>query len=347
VNAGKLFKLILLILLPACLLLSGCAYVAIHEDAAQEELPNLDPEEGVARDVSVTLYYRLTGEKYLVGVTRNVAVRANERVESAIIRTLLSGVPPLSNNVTPLFSAGTEIMDVTLDGGILYVTLSAEFLDESALERTKSELRSFYEKNVYDQREYDYRVAQAEARMYLERSLAVYSLVNTLTQYSDNEVRVQFLVDEYNTGGGVRLTRSELGIAAPEDADSELIEPMGFVEDAVATPLSIMDCVLSHMQRGEYELAYPLFAESENDESQKPTYATFETEMLSLGTLVHYEIKNSKLSDDQSYAYVYVDLEFKYADAKESIIQNARFLMKREGDLYKTGYETYKSAFER
>ena len=341
-NKARLFKIIVSLALAACCMLAcGCAYVAISEDRVQEGLADLDPEEGVARDITVTLYYRLTDERYLVGVTRNVGVRANEREGNAIIRTLLSGVPLLSGNVSALFGTGVSLVDVMLEGSILYVTLSREFLDETALNKTKNELRSFYEKNMYTQEEYEARVAQVEAKANEERALAVYSLVNTLTQYFDDGVRVQFLVDTSATGTGERLTRSRLGIAVAEGADSELVEPMSFVQDVVASASSVMDCALRHMQKGEYEFAYPLFAESENDESQKPAYAAFETEMLALGVLESYEIRGAREYERENYAYVYVDLKFRYAGGRENTIQNARLFMKREGDLYKVGHETY------
>ena len=95
-------KLMLAWILSLCLLLIGCSGRILMEDRNNEGLPVLDPEDGVAKDISVVLYYRLTGEAYLVPITRNISVRANERAETAIIRTLLEGVPQqsLSNNVS-------------------------------------------------------------------------------------------------------------------------------------------------------------------------------------------------------------------------------------------------------
>ena len=89
-------RAVALLLAGCCLLLAGCTSRIIQEDRLQDNLPVLDPEDGVARDISVVLYYRLTGEAYLVPVTRNISVRANERTETAMIRTLLEGVPQQS-----------------------------------------------------------------------------------------------------------------------------------------------------------------------------------------------------------------------------------------------------------
>lgn len=321
-----------------CLLLTGCGARLIAEDRAPDDLPLLNPEEGVAKDINVELYYRLSGEAYLVPVIRNISVRANERAETAIVRTLLEGVPQqsLSANVSTPFPAGTNIVEVSLEGGILYITLSAEFLDDSIVANVR-------QASAFDS--YEEALRRAEEEMYLARRMGVYSLVNTLSRYLDKETRVQILVDTQGTGKGDRLPGGVLGLGSRADAGSDLIVPLGFDSEVVASPESIVSCMLSRMQSGEYEMAYVLFQEAAVEGVQKPTYANFETEMLSLGSLTGFEVLSAREAEDGT-AEVTVNLDFKTAAGKEAHIEKADILLKREGDLYKIGYGSFKSILE-
>ena len=120
----------LMLLLTLC----GCSRGMIKEDSVHEDLPDIDPEAGIAKDMRTKLYYRLTDEAYLVGVTATITVYAGEREERAMIRTLMEGTPPLSGNISAVIPAGTEIVDVSLEGAILYVTLSAEFFNTNIVD---------------------------------------------------------------------------------------------------------------------------------------------------------------------------------------------------------------------
>ncbi|MEA5059042.1 MAG: GerMN domain-containing protein [Candidatus Pelethousia sp.] len=322
-----------------CLLFCGCGSSVIAEDRVKDDLPLLDPKDGVAKDVSVELYYRLTGEAYLVPITRNVSVRANERTETAIIRTLLEGVPQqtLSSNVSALFPAGTSIVDVSLDSGILYVTLSPEFLDESIVESVRRAGNAFGS--------YEAALQRAEEELYLTRRLGIYSLVNTLTGYVEGKMRVQILVDTDGTGKGSRLPMETLGLSTGKDLDSDLIEPLDYHAEAVVSPERIVSCMLSRMVNGEFEMAYALFMEAAAGGVQKPTYANFETEMLSLGNITGFTILLSNETEEGT-AVITANLDFKNAVGDLHHIENAEILLKREGDLYKIGYGPFKSILE-
>lgn len=329
-----------ILLLCLCMALSGCAIGGIRQDSVIEDLPQIDPEDGVTRDVAITLYYRLTNENYLVGISRSISVRANERVEKAMIRTLLDGVPlqALSGNVSPLFPADTRIVEVSAVGGIMYVTLSTEFFDTSAYDETRSAAEFSYQSGTISRETYERMEREAYEALLLTRRLAVYSLVNTITQYNSG-MRVAVLVDD-GSGTGVRLKLGDLGLTAGEQADSELTEPMKFIEDCVVTPEIVTQCLLTHLVNGEYDLAYPLISEDDGSGVQKPQYANFETEMLSLGTLKSFSLSGYALGDDGSQARIRADFVFVSADGVQEELKNQTLVLRREGDLYKLGYGT-------
>lgn len=329
-------------------LMSGCASFStsvIKEDSVKEDLPEIDPDAGAVKEVQVKLFYRLTEEAYLVGVTGNITVLSNERVEKAIISELLNGTPPLTNNISSVIPEGTEVVDVTQDGSILYVTLSGEFLTNETVDRAAEESKPYLEKNMISQEEYYRRIATATAETYTVRRLTVCSIVNAITLYNP-DVRVQILVDTENTGTGQRVSRSELGFERITGLDSDLMEPMEYNEAAVATPANIADCALTRIMNGELDKAYRLFAETESGGLQKPTYADFETEMSGICTISAYEITDCELDEDEGHASVHVDMTVTDADGTERELKDAVITMKSEGNIYKLGYSAFLALIE-
>ena len=211
----------LMLLLTLC----GCSRGMIREDSVHEDLPDIDPEAGIAKDMRAKLYYRLTDEAYLVGVTATITVYAGEREERAMIRTLMEGTPPLSGNISAVIPAGTEIVDVSLEGAILYVTLSAEFFNTDIVDEAIADGSRLMENGLLSRAEYEARVENAREEMYLARRLAAQSIVNTITA-NRPDVSVQLLF-ELN-GSAARVRRTELGLETFGGGSHDLLEPMEF-----------------------------------------------------------------------------------------------------------------------
>lgn len=337
-----LLALLLVFLLSGCALLPGAG---IREDSVREDLPAIDPEAGVEREIQVKLYYRLTGEAYLVGVRSSLSVFSNERAEKAMVRALLSGIPPLTNNISEVIPEHTKIVDVSLDGGILYITLSGDFFDTSIVEKAQDENRQYLDSGFITGAEYNARVAAARREMYLCRELSVCAIVNTISEY-DPSIRVQILFDVDGSGEGARVAREELGFPPNQEANSDLLEPMSYVADVVVSPLTLVKCALDRMMGGEYEKAYVLFAETESGGMQKPTYANFETEMLSFGRITAYTLYSYTVSDDTGQAQVRADLEITNASGEIMTLRDVTVTLRSEGNLYKLGYDAFKQLLE-
>ncbi len=312
---------------------AGCFGKVIVEDGEQLALSDVDPEDGIERSASVTLYYRLTNEKYLVGVNRSISVRAGERTETAVIRTLIEGVPLLATNVSALFPEGTKIVDISYENDILYVTFSEEILydgDVASLER----------EDYLSDDDYDRAVSEATSEMYLKRRLAVLSVVNTVVG-SDGDAKVQIMVDNNGSGSGSRMPYETFGF---EERSGGIMEPMGFDGSVVATPEKVAGCLLERMVNGQYEMAYPLIAESDYTGEAKPAYADFETEMMSCGRLESYEITG--LNRDEYGTYALAELRIASPDGTVKRVSNAKLYLEDEGDLYKVGYGSLKALME-
>ncbi len=297
-------------LILAALLMCGCMQSEIREDTERASLPEIDPGAGVGRDVDVTLYFRLADEPALVPVQRTVTVRANEYVEAAVIRQLIAGPAALYGDLESVIPQNTRLVETGREGGILYVTLSKDILSSA---------------NTKAPRE------QAE----LESRLAVYAIVNSLCALGGAN-RVQIMVDMNGTGEGTRVPPFSLGFG---QTSSQWLEPMGMDKSVVLTSKMLVELALEHIRQGEYAQAYPLFAESETGGQQKPDYAAFETQMLSLGTLDSFSVYSTNIEKGQLYGEAVVDLSWTTReDGISHSAKNVTLQMIPEGDLFKIGY---------
>lgn len=315
-------------------LLCGCsAGMLIKEDSVKEDLPQIDPEAGTAKTERVKLYYRLTDEKYLVGVTSTVTVYAGEREELAMVRALINGVPPLMDDISQVIPEGTEIVDVSLDGAILYVTLSSDFFTTKIVDDAISDGSRLMENGLLSSAEYDERVNAAREEMYLTRRLAAQSIVNTITA-NNPDVSVQ-LMFEIN-GSSSRVKRTELGYETFGDGSSDLVEPMSFDESYVLTAVDVVSCILEHLQNAEYDKVYPLIAELEQGGSQKPDYAAFETTLESLPKVESFSVREQSQSDESSSVLVVAVITLDNGGGTRWY----QLTLKSEGSIYKLGYKS-------
>ena len=329
----RIISLTLSMLFAVCCM-AGCFGKVIVQDEEHAELPDVDPEDGVEKTVTVKLYYRLTNEEYLVGVESGVTVRAGERTEAAVIRTLIEGVPPLTPNVSALFPEGTSIENTYYEKGILYVTLSKEVLDDSMVSSLKEEDYQTHE---------DYRRAVDEAtnEMYLRRRLGVLSIVNTIAG-SDEGSRVPILVDTEGSGTGSRMSYETFGFV--DKRAEEIMEPMGFDESVIATPENVVGCLFERIANKQYDMAYALVAENDYYGVGKPAYSDFEGEMKAFGDLESYELTGTEKDGDGTY--VMADVRIAAPEGTMRNIIKARIYLEREGDLYKVCYSSLQALTE-
>ena len=327
-------------LLAVLMLCTGCtSFRSIREDSVREDLPQIDPEAGIARDFTTTMYYRLLNEPYLVPIRHSIAMRANESAEEAIVRTLLSGVPPLAENVSNTFPEGTTVLDIAREGTILYVTLSKEFLDDAELDDAKKQADSLLSEGTITGEEYDARIAEAKKAFFTRRRVGLYAIVNSITAYDPN-VRVMLSVNRKGTGAE-RLRYDEVGIENAGEAASGLLEPMAFETEVLATPDRIVECVLHRMQTGELECIYGLFAETESGKGQKPAYEDFEEMLRSAGSILNYVVYEYDLSPTANFANVLVDIELSDEQGALRQIKNVQLQLKNGGNIYQLGFYAF------
>lgn len=142
-----------------CLAKTLCEYLSVDHITVQDEMgairltiaPDsylLENSFNLETESVFTLYFPDESRRYLVSETREVTLSENESPETYLLRQLMQG-PHEEGLVSPM-PKGTELLDVSTEGGICFVSLSEEFFD------------------AYTDAPY-------------EAYTAIYSLVNTLT----------------------------------------------------------------------------------------------------------------------------------------------------------------------
>lgn len=331
---------LLLLSFSACSMLGG-----IREDSVREGIPLIDPESGLTTDVAVNLYYRLSGEEYLVGLMRNVSVRPNERVEAALVRTLLEGLPESEKGVSTLIPAGTQLLEASIDGGVMHVTLSEEFFTNFHETAAWTEGYAAYEKGDIDDAQFEAMVSAGEEEDLRCRRLGVYSIVNTVTDYNPN-VRVLIWVYTEARGTG-RIPRSELGMKSAEDADVDELEAMAFETSLVANPETIVTCALDRVIAADFAAAYKLFALTGANGVVLAEYPVFEAAMLALDTLKSYEISTYEADNTaQGILLMTLTVSFENRSGQLSTYRNKLLVMKFEDGFYRIDYASLMGILE-
>lgn len=333
---NRLFVLLALSL-AVCMLLTGCvAARTIREDSVKEDLPSVEPDAGIRRDVNAMLYFRLSGERYLASVYAEVPVHINETPEAAIVRALINANHiAAEDDLSLAFPDGTEIKEVTKDNNILYVTLSSAYLDDGPLQQAEQEKREQLEQNLITKAEYDAQMEALREEIYTQRRMGLYAIVNSVTAY-DPTLRV-LLSAERQEGDSERIHYDELGIETETELSSSLIEPLSFEESVIATPESMLECVLRHLVLGETEKAYFWIAEGRNT---RPTLSEFEAALENAERITQYEMTGFSLGSNVNYAYAEADITVVRASDGKETTRHKRIRMQKEGELYKADHES-------
>ena len=234
---------------------TGCFSVALRETRGDAKLPPIDPADGVPRDAEAELYYRLGSSDKLIAVRQTISVRANELTETAVLEALASVPKEHEGLLVPAVADMEDIVDVQLDGDILYVTLSKKFTDKTEMQRRIDEL----ERSRDDISSDEYRsILQAiRDEHYSSVRLSTYAMINSLLSATEAE-RVQLLVDD-GTGRGVRVSRREFGLEPQSSGtNSDILEPLKRFESVTAGMGDIASYFLNCLVSKDYDTAYAM-----------------------------------------------------------------------------------------
>ena len=163
------------------------------------------------------LFFGYAGDQMLGRERRELTKTHDTRAEALLIGALLSGPSVERSDLVRLFEPGTRLMSLYDQDGILFVSLSREFLDIPASLSSRVSAGD----------------SDAISALRTKRRLALLSLINTVTQMGELDA-VQLLI----SGGaddidGMRVSRSEIFDDA--DGGSRLVGAMQRDESVILT----------------------------------------------------------------------------------------------------------------
>lgn len=315
----------------ALLLLGACESFSspLQEDVAPQVLqPAIDPLEGaVYARQSVRLYFRLAGEGLLAYEDRQVEVTANERLEATALRELIAGPRGENTELKPLINPQTRVLTVNEKDGILEVGLSREFMEPAEAMPT-----NWREEHPSLREEY-----------YLQRRLAVYSVVNTLTSLGVYS-RVLIMVDQQNSGQLKRIRRGSMGFL---DADAEqYMEAMGYEGSVVLTPQHMMETVAEGLIQSDWARVYR-FLSAEDETGARPLLQDVSAMLRDAVLRIdHFEAHDETVSSDGKSAVVFIDIALQRPDGQTLERSNIPVRLVREGAVLRMDYATLKRLLE-
>lgn len=334
----KLFAVCLLAI-AAIMLCPGCMQANIKEDEIREDLVALDPQAGLDKEINFICYSQLLDEPYLAGINRNVVLGGGERAERAMIEAVIQAPTAISGEQGRLFPKNTKIVDINMDGKVLYLTLSKEFVDDTSLKNELASLGKGLEKGELTQIQYEEKLKEAGESFYQRRKMAVYALVNTVSGYSE-DTRLLILVDIDGKGIGTRLPRS---VFFSQDSSSALIEPLGFEKDITISSESMTEMFLRHFQQKEYDQMYALLTFYHPEDMID--HHTFESRISACGELKDFQVNGMSLQGND-IQQVNVNMTISTASGQDVYLENCRLTMRNDEGLFRPDYTAFMQILE-
>ena len=306
--------------LAAVLLLSACAADAPPPSAAVVQVNPL--AEAVSNDEIVArLYYGFTDRLLLAGETRRIKVPVNESIETSVLNELIREGPSQMNaGLTQVINPETQVVAAAAEGQYLAVTLSREFLTQPGVQSGGAML-----------------TGQAERT---RRSLAVYSVVNTLIEQG-NYARVRLLIDEDGSGSGRPITREEAGLSGSGEC-----EPLARNGEIELTALNTMRELLQAVEQRDWPLVYDFIAYKNQYGQDKPSLEEFRNEVeRARFTLSSPQVLDDVLAADGNSEIVMISYDLRPQDGETQSFSNVPRRLVLENDVWKMTYNAFDSMF--
>ena len=310
----KIITILLIITIIAVSGLSGCAGALNPNNSEEEDSPILAGDTTEQKPVSCMVYFGYADKYYLVGQQHLVSVPETKRAEEIFLQELISGPKTTSPDLQPVINPNTRVVSVSDNNGLLFVTLSAHFLTPlSAVPENWQESQEWY------------------GLVMKQRRLALYAIVNTLTQ-TGKYSKVQLYIDYDGSGQGERPTRGEMGLDG--ENSERLLEPVGRNAQIILEPDTSVMLFMQNFAEKSWEEASK-YVEPEKDGGEETLASEFS--LLDL-TLADYEITSKTISYDGQSAIVTIDYFIRAKDGVEYQNTNVALKIIRVNDIWKIAY---------
>lgn len=320
----------------AALLLSGCSLDPLSGRLTTQapDAPTYQPvlpDAGAAPsdEQAVTLYFGFQDTGFMSTERRVISSAMDARVEKYIVEELAKGPSADHPELTALVPSGTRVMDVEEREGILFITLSREFMD------LPGDAPVAWQSDEYWAQEVPRR-----------RLMALQSIVCAVTDLGEYD-RVQLLIDYDNDGDrpGERVPRLNFYADAAGDL-SLMLDAVRRDQSLVLTPRNAVSTALASFQSKSWAELYQLVA-TQDRAGNRPVQEEFASEMQACPlTLLEYEIGDAMVTDDGQQATVCIDASFTLRDGTTRQVSAFPVRLGREGEVWKLAYASLSALVE-
>ena len=273
--------LALIFALCAIFVLTGCKNIKTSENAIQPINRNIKTP-----TLGIPLYFGYKNQPYLCAELRENQQSYDASIEQLVINELIKG-PANVSDLYPLIPTGTT---ATVSGvsDTLFVTLSSEFLSVMPGENKN------YSSNETD-------LAAVLGR----RKLAVYSIVNTITEIG-NYSRVQILISSNQSSEGYRPKMYDVGFASTYDG--KFLDTLPRSPEIILIPQNAVTGILSLIQEKQWDNIYKCLYQGESSSQASVSAYEFESYANKSGIVIEdFSINNNVTYNDNSTAIVNIN----------------------------------------
>lgn len=297
-------------------LFSGCSQGMYLKDNSATGYENIQavPNATKSAGVEVPLYFQFESEAYLSSQVCQIQYNSAQRKEYGIVQALING--PTDSELTPLINSATKILSITVNNDYIYVSLSNDFLQVPASMTPDWESDS-----------------ATAAKVFLQRRLAVYSIVNTLTE-EGQFARVQIYVDINSDINADKISRRQAGLIGDGNEDQPL-EALARNTGYILNPENTANLALELIAKNQLDRLYTLVNDDLYTNTSKPTLENFSASFnASKLTMTDYTVLSaSSLSNAGTCAVVMVSYTTK-SGANTTEHNNVPLVLFRTGERY-------------
>ncbi len=296
------------ILLAAAIMMIMCACAPIViQQTATPDLPAVNPQavSQVGRR-NIRLYFRVADEAFIGSELRQLDVNADETAEEAAFRGLAGGPVTALTQLTPLIPPGTELISIEISSGILFLTLSSDFLNPAAAMPGGWEQEPAF-------------VEQA----LIEKRLALSAITNTLTELGACD-RVRIQIEEGSSGDVPRE------ILALFEGD-----PLAYSNEFVLTPANALGTALTALSEKNWEQLSRLVSSSE-----QLTESRIASELSAIGELVDFELGGDSTAPGGETAVVAASVHIEAEDGVTRSRESIPVRVTRVQEVFRVDYES-------
>lgn len=310
-----------LLVLLCCIGLSACGVRTTKDpQAIQPAVKNIK-----ASTMGIPLYFGYKYQPYLGVELRDLSENYDKSVEQLAINELIAG-PGEGSELERLIPEGTTAA-VSNVGDTLFVTLSQAFFDTVPGEDQDWQKHPSWRTEVYQR-----------------RKMAVYSIVNTITEIG-NYNRVQILIQDADNPSGYRPKMAELGMAAEDD--SRFLDTIARNPESVLNPKNTITGCLSLFQEKQWEQLFNCTSQV-NSQNITPVNVYEFTDSAKDSTIIleSYTVSDSPVTFTGNGTAM-VNISYVTRDKNNHIIEHTQIPMKLVlvNNIWKVEYDSIQKIF--